>query len=69
MWREILLGLIAALLVPTLILVWRTFRVVVIFQQFPPHLHVGEDIQYPVGMEPGRRQKLEDRHRSASASP
>jgi hypothetical protein len=66
MWGQIFLGLMAALIVPTLVLAWKTFRVVVVFREYPPHRHTRDEIQYPVGMEPGRTEKLGQR---ASVSP
>jgi hypothetical protein len=66
MWREILLALIAALMAPLMLLVWKIFRATTVFREYPPHRHVGDEIQYPVHMEPGKTEKL---HRGASTSP
>lgn len=66
MWKDIVLALVAALMAPTLILVWKIFRVVVVFREYPPHLHVGDKIKFPVGMEPGKVEELGERRGAAA---
>jgi hypothetical protein len=66
MWRDVILGSIAALMPPMLFMLWKILRGVTIFREFPPHLHVDkETIRYPTGMEPGKVERLKNRGAAA----
>jgi hypothetical protein len=65
MWQTRLLTIVSVLLVPTVALLWKVTRGLAIFQEFPPHRHVGKDVFYPKGMKPEPPQELEE-HKSAA---
>jgi len=65
MWQNWLLTIVSVLLVPTLVMLWKLMRGLAIFQEFPPHRHVGKDVLYPKGMKPEDPQELEE-HKSAA---
>jgi hypothetical protein len=65
MWQTWLLTIVSVLLVPTLLLLWKITRGLAIFQEYPPHRHVGKDVLYPRGMKPEDPQELEE-HKSAA---
>ena len=52
MWQTWLLTIVSVLLVPTLLLLWKITRGLAVFQEYPPHRHVGKDILFPKGMKP-----------------
>jgi hypothetical protein len=65
MWQTVVLTIISVLLVPTLVLLWKIVHGLAIFQEFPPHLHVGTEIRYPKGMKPEPGQHLDSRAEKA----
>ena len=67
MWQTWVLTIVTVLLLPTLGLLWKITRGLVILKEFPPHRHVGKDVLYPTGMKPEDPQELEERHTAARA--
>lgn len=59
MWQTWVLTIVSVLLVPTLLLLWKIMRGLAVFQEYPPHRHVGKQILYPRDMKPEDPQELE----------
>lgn len=59
MWQTWLLTIVSVLLVPTLLLLWKITRGLALFQEYPPHRHVGKEIIYPKGMKPEDPEQME----------